>query len=843
MADQNPQNPLVPTPSQYLQFPQAGQLDWVALVNSTVRYPFGVLIRLQNADVNPVTVEVGTSIFSSFVFPPEGQNELNESLSRWKGYSSLSKALWFGFGVKHVVNTLLGFESGAFLVAICATLTIKYSSFEAAQILRELCNVFGAPGHMTPSIHQWSNLAAACSGSLAGSNFVHYFDTFNRHLSPRSHGNRLPAAPNKVARGLHALSSISRQPSTRAILVGGTDCAWLAAVAHCFLRLNIEIRDFRGNRSFQSQRLGQEVQSQDDVQPQIVFISDVRQVEAAASILPSQNPIFISSGEDLVQERVDFSNCQYQGPSSWSTICSDTFPEWREFSRPSVSGPFFKLLTYVSVHSQQYFAVGSSTARDSTLLPWMNWKVQGCLYHPKCTGEELFRFALSLLPELATIGAKSSLDESNIEDCSRRIRECLEQISHACACPLCRESTQHARRASSIGTLCLARIALTVIRFILILSPVNIDRFLQPSVSALRQLYNCTSQDPSTLTTIPISCHGLLLILFLLTGRLPLDHNNLQVSAASCGGACVFYQVLKDSRLPLSEAMTIEAIPGHIQHREHTYHFVRDLETASVVPDTLNNLNSPLSDFSPNKLELIVQEREEPKTLAASLLASDVHNNWSFIGIESLMEALRSSIRTSLTPNVHDHESFYLPAAGKHWSFRQTSTNAETARYETYNVTTCSMSESQWSILTWNSWKTSDSNDGIHQFLNIEFCSPNIERLYLRVAQLEKDHSHVPFWERRSRLVVLQSRKCPCWVAQSASCLWLELNALPKSKAIKFDGNKKRGTIIWHSNDSERNSQETEFEIAAIKSTHVLTKSPKRFWQFGGRGAQAQTNM
>jgi hypothetical protein len=154
------------------------------------------------------------------------------------------------------------------------------------------------------------------------------------------------------------------------------------------------------------------------------------------------------------------------------------------------------------------------------------------------------------------------------------------------------------------------------------------------------------TQDSTGLTTAPISCHGLMLVLFLFTGRLPLAHSNLQISAASFAGVCVFYGVLRDIRLPIGEAMTIEVIPGHIQHQEHIYHCVKDLDTTFLVSDAkISSL-----DIYPNKVDLVVEEVEDSKILAASYRVADVHEKWTFLGIESLMDAIRNSARTTRRP-------------------------------------------------------------------------------------------------------------------------------------------------------------------------------------------------
>lgn len=144
----------------------SGQLDWVSLSRSTISYSLEVTARLANAGVELLTIGVGSAIFSAFSFPPSGQSELSLSLANLKGCSSFSNALWFGFGIKHVVRNLSETEEGATCVAICAALAIPNTPFRTAQILKELCRLRGTPLSLSPSLHQWSKLVEACTGSL-----------------------------------------------------------------------------------------------------------------------------------------------------------------------------------------------------------------------------------------------------------------------------------------------------------------------------------------------------------------------------------------------------------------------------------------------------------------------------------------------------------------------------------------------------------------------------------------------------------------------------------------------------------------------------------------------------
>ena len=70
----------------------------------------------------------------------------------------MNDALWFGFGIKHIVHTLSDSVEGLACIGICACLTEEFSSTVSARVLRELFLLYEPPADFTPALRQWATL-------------------------------------------------------------------------------------------------------------------------------------------------------------------------------------------------------------------------------------------------------------------------------------------------------------------------------------------------------------------------------------------------------------------------------------------------------------------------------------------------------------------------------------------------------------------------------------------------------------------------------------------------------------------------------------------------------------
>lgn len=299
-------------------YPQ-GQLDWVSLSRMSMTCSLEIAARIMYGGIDTCTILVGRGICFSFAFPPNGQRVLSDSLLQLRGYSSIGKVLWFGFGIKNVVHILSETEQGAFCVGVSAALAVPYNSFQAAQVWREYCVLKGTPREFIPSVHQWKCLVDACAGSLHRSNFPHHFDEFSRTLAPQVSASRLPAPPAELAKALATLGDLSQKKVSSAVFVGGVECAWLAAVAKCLLCLTIEIHDERGECVYKCS-------GQQGVPAQAIFKPEIQNSGPNSSTALVQRICFVCRGTELVHERIDFLTPAIRYRNKWSTILSDSFP-------------------------------------------------------------------------------------------------------------------------------------------------------------------------------------------------------------------------------------------------------------------------------------------------------------------------------------------------------------------------------------------------------------------------------------------------------------------------------------------------------------------------------------
>lgn len=161
----------------------------------------------------------------------------------------MNDVLWFGFGVQHPIRHLERTENGYSCIALCGALsTISRDPEAAAVILREFADINGAPRDLRPSLQQWHNLVKVCSGSLVSTKFESIANQYMLLSGTLrgSNGTKI-GEPHDVALALNAIGRLSRGKIAAITLAGGAICGWLAAFAHVFMDLDIELQDSEKN--------------------------------------------------------------------------------------------------------------------------------------------------------------------------------------------------------------------------------------------------------------------------------------------------------------------------------------------------------------------------------------------------------------------------------------------------------------------------------------------------------------------------------------------------------------------------------------------------------------------
>jgi hypothetical protein len=774
----------------------SGQLDWVVLSRSAITYSLEAAARLANAGVEIITVGVSNALFSPFRLPPSGQSELSNSLTYLKGCSSFSNALWFGFGVKHIVRNLSETEEGATCVAMCAALAVPYTPFRTAQILRELCCLRGTPLNLSPSLSQWSKLVEACAGALAKSHFPNIFDGFSRLLVPSRHPARVPARPEAIAKALIVLSNLSNRSVASATFFGGLDAALLAAISQCLLCLSLEIRDERGNILHKSNL------PESETMVQAIFIRESYSSHHSATSNLVKHTYFITSGDELLQERLDLENAPYRGPTRWSSILSDTFPEWNAFSNPFVTRPFSSLLEQVALQAQHKYSATSSGTPKTDVMSMLHWEGFGNLYHPRHTGLEFLRFARKLLPELICSINESTISLTVIKNPEKHVSHCLDQIGQACRCRRCYTAVS---QPISYTSHCLKNIALTVVRFLWILAPVIVHDDIPPTISGLKHIYNSTDGFSVNANTMPQ--YGIELVLFIFTGRLKMHHNHSRISAAASRGVCVFFSILKDINVTPTEATAIEVIPGHIKNHEHMYYFITDIGT----PFENFDLDGRLPVIIPDQVQLIADEMEDHKFLEASYKITSSANISLYLGIVSVVETVSQFLRNE----THPFEDCAAPVVPRIFEYDWSLQFPSSVELHSENEDGMSLDRSHltsWSVLAWESWDTVIREEK-RQRLEIDVVQMDFVTLYLSAVSLDCRYLRFPYDHKRNHLVIAPLCDCSTCIIRLVSLLWWNLPDLKGLGSVPMKNWPKGGLLRKFVSSPEKVVKAIDFEM------------------------------
>lgn len=558
----------------------------------------------------------------------------------------------------------------------------------------------GTPREFIPSVHQWKCLVDACAGSLHRSNFPHHFDEFSRTLAPHVSASRLPAPPAELAKALATLGDLSQKKVSSAVFVGGVECAWLAAVAKCLLCLTIEIHDERGDCVYQWS-------GQQGVPAQAIFKPEIQNSGPNSSTALVQRICFVCRGTELVHERIDFLTPAIRYRNKWSTILSDSFPPWKRFAESPAMLYFSELLQLVAIHSEHYFSTSSSIKRERTDFPWwLYWNSEDTiLYHARHTGQELLQFAHRLFSELPGSSLLNVSGDTRTAKIEARIAQTLQRIAGSCNCIYCRDMLHQSSEKESV---CFQRLALTIVRLVLILSPVSIHEDIPPSPAALRQVYICTF-GPTIVSGALVPRSGIELVLYLFTGQF-LSNRTLSpektITGASIGGVCVFSTLLKDLDKSPLDATTIEVIPGQIKHEERCYRLITDMqeaESGTNIRSLLQRISDPSLDQGDFRFELIAEEVEDREILSVSYRASLPNGVETWMRLATLQKHLRSCLSFHSCSSQGCPNSLQTNGRIHRWSIdkKSSSTSPTEEKHNTFGFGT----QSSWLLLNWNAWQ------------------------------------------------------------------------------------------------------------------------------------------
>lgn len=124
------------TPVSPSSFVQQGTVDWPNLARASVNASVSVLTRLSGCGLELWTASVAQVILGTIHLSAEGESHLNDALAKLHSFSSHSNAIYFGFGVKHIIRTLADSSEGMATVALCSSIAEVHGLAISTQIVQ-----------------------------------------------------------------------------------------------------------------------------------------------------------------------------------------------------------------------------------------------------------------------------------------------------------------------------------------------------------------------------------------------------------------------------------------------------------------------------------------------------------------------------------------------------------------------------------------------------------------------------------------------------------------------------------------------------------------------------------
>lgn len=557
-------------------------MDWPSLANASVNASISVLTRLSGCGVELWTASFAQVVLGTLRLSARGESHLNEALAKLHSFGSSGNLIYFGFGVKHIVRTLADSFEGMATVALCSALAEVHSLRISTQIIQEYVKLYstGAEGNLIPSYRQWEALVNSCSGILAQSTFgpvVEFFMQFHPQ-------GKVAGDPVQVARGLEGLAKISSGLMKSMVLMGGSECGFLAAIAQWLLDLNVVVQNAAGDTVYPS------TGATGNYQLMVIYTENTENTEGSRSLCRTEDTYYINDFEDIFHRgflsgegsrREDLS-----GRVEWATALRQTFGDSANqlLQVPSVLGEIIGSAAKVFT-----FTYESTKLKDLPSNPKFTRAGQ------EVSGQGFIDLACRLLPELAA--SKSAMDmavERPLYDAFKHFEKARSILKEMCSCWHCAPCPVRTRGTSrGNDTHCLLLLANTVIQLVRQIATVaSMPADLRPSRRGLESLCEEVGKKPrygqqregnDILLDVFERTDLLELaeLIFVVTpshefGRSGPDHQGSRPTATVKGGVCfVLDSLIRLSDRP-EETLRVHIIPGHIDWNGKLFARIQD---------------------------------------------------------------------------------------------------------------------------------------------------------------------------------------------------------------------------------------------------------------------------
>ena len=564
-------------------FIQQGTVDWPYLARASVRASVSVLTRLSGGGVELWTAAFAQVLLGTIRLSTEGEAHVNGALAKLYSFGTHGNLIYYGFGVKHIVRDLADSAEGMATLAICSTIVEVHSPSISTQILQEYAKLYGSnsEGNLMPSFRQWECLVNSCSGVLATSPFGSVVEFFMR-FCPSA---RMCGDPKEVARALEGLARISSGLMKSMVLIGNSECGFLAAIAQWLLSLRVVIQDTAGNIVYPS--IGADAT---DYQLMVLYSEDER---SSKGISRTADTYYIDNVKELLPDSV---GADYlSGRVEWGNAITQTFGLFTRklFQTPGILGE-----TIGSAARIYSTPNGTVPLRSGSLQP------RSKRYGPDVSGRAFVELACKTLPELAdSKGAMDLAVERSYDDACLHFEKAMLILKELCGCSEnCNPPAEKApfiylgdrdsieRLPEHLHGSCLRLLALTTVQLIRQMSTVaSMPTDLCPKRRGLERLYDEIQKnyshhrndydmlyvlDSESLIDLAALVFGVDQP-FAYTEKAYGQHRD-QATVFVNGGLCF----IMDSVIRLSsraeDALRVHIVPGHVEWKQRIYAKVRD---------------------------------------------------------------------------------------------------------------------------------------------------------------------------------------------------------------------------------------------------------------------------
>ena len=224
-----------------------------------------------------------------------------------------------------------------------------------------------------PSFRQWEALVNCCSGVLSTSlfgNLVEFFMGFR--AKSHVHGDA-----KQVAHALQGLFKISSGMMRSMVVVGNSECGFLAAFAHFFLSLRVVVQNSAGEVVYPSIDA-----DTGDYQLMIIYTDPRIDSQSGTS---SSNVYYIDHIKEVLEEVRGSENLT--GKVSWEHALTQTFGRSAQ-----------KLLDAGSIFGNLLGSAARVYAIPEEQLPKTSWPVRPINHGPESSGPAFVDLACRVLP-------------------------------------------------------------------------------------------------------------------------------------------------------------------------------------------------------------------------------------------------------------------------------------------------------------------------------------------------------------------------------------------------------------------------------------------------------------